>query len=162
VVAHDRLFSAARHGPEVARITFERWTLDAATKRVERRVLSEDHQEFPRFDERRTGRPYRYAYTTAFDHAVEAKPLYRYDLASGGRAVHDFGVDRVAGEAVFVPRSADAAEDDGWLITYVYDLRENRSDLVILNAGDFGGEPQAVVHLPVRVPMGFHGNWIPD
>jgi carotenoid cleavage dioxygenase len=162
VVVHERLFHRSHQGPEEGRMSFERWTLDPATRRVQRRVLSDERQEFPRHDERLTGSPYRYAYTAAFDLAPEAKPLFRYDLQTGTRLTHHFGPDRVTGEAVFVPRAADAAEDDGWLITYVYDLREQRSDLVILNAGDFDGEPQAVVHLPGRVPMGFHGNWIPD
>ena len=162
VVVHERLFHSSHQGPEPGRITFERWTLDTASRRVKRQVLSDARQEFPRFDERRTGQAYRYAYTTAFDLDTTAKPLFRYDLPSGTQATHDFGPGRVAGEAVFVPRSAESAEDDGWLITYVYDLDRERSDLVVLNAGDFEGEPQATVHLPGRVPMGFHGNWIPD
>ena len=33
------------------------------------------------------------------------------------------------------------------------------SDLVLLDAGSL--ETVAEVHLPVRVPHGFHGNWIP-
>ena len=33
-------------------------------------------------------------------------------------------------------------------------------DVVILNAQDFTGEPLATVHLPQRVPFGFHGNWV--
>jgi carotenoid cleavage dioxygenase len=65
-------------------------------------------------------------------------------------------------EPVFVPRSADAAEDDGWVMSYVYDATTDRSDVVILDAQDFGGEPVATVHLPVRVPFGFHGSWLPD
>jgi 8'-apo-carotenoid 13,14-cleaving dioxygenase len=32
----------------------------------------------------------------------------------------------------------------------------------VLNAADFTGGPEAVVHLPQRVPFGFHENWIPD
>jgi carotenoid cleavage dioxygenase len=63
---------------------------------------------------------------------------------------------------VFVPRDPTSAEDDGWLLTFVYDAGSDRSDLVVLNAGDFAGEPEAVVHLPVRVPHGFHASWIPD
>jgi carotenoid cleavage dioxygenase len=63
---------------------------------------------------------------------------------------------------VFVPRQAGGAEDEGWLLSYVYDSGTDRSDLVILNAQDLGGEPQAVIHLPWRVPHGFHGNWIAD
>jgi len=67
-----------------------------------------------------------------------------------------------ASEAVFVPRYAEAAEDDGWVLSIVYDADRDASDLVVLNAADFTGEPEAVVHLPQRVPFGFHGNWVPD
>ncbi|MEU4050520.1 carotenoid oxygenase family protein [Streptomyces olivaceus] len=31
-----------------------------------------------------------------------------------------------------------------------------------LAAQDFTGEPVARIHLPGRVPLGFHGSWIPD
>jgi carotenoid cleavage dioxygenase-like enzyme len=63
---------------------------------------------------------------------------------------------------VFVPHEPTGAEDQGWLLSYVYDMQTDRSAVVILNAQDLGGEPQAVIELPVRVPLGFHGNWIPD
>jgi carotenoid cleavage dioxygenase len=76
--------------------------------------------------------------------------------------VHDFGPGRHPGEFVFVPRGADGAEDDGWLIGLVVDMNDETTDLVILNADDFGGPPQAVIHLPHRVPPGFHGNWVAD
>ena len=68
----------------------------------------------------------------------------------------------MAGEGVFVPRSADAAEDDGWVLSIVYDAGSDSSDLVVLDAQDFSGEPVASVRLPQRVPFGFHGNWVPD
>ena len=65
-------------------------------------------------------------------------------------------------EAVFVPRSEDADEDDGWVMTYVYDASSNKTDVVIQHAQDFSGAPVATIHLPARVPFGFHGNWLPD
>ena len=65
-------------------------------------------------------------------------------------------------EPVFVPRSKDADEDDGWLMAYVHDASENRADIVVLNAQDFEAGPIATVHLPDRVPFGFHCNWVPD
>ncbi len=162
VVVHARLFDRGHGGPEISHITFERWTLDAASRRVHRKVISEANQEFPRYDERLSGKPNRYAYTAGFDHVDAPQPLYRHDLHTERTLAHHYGPHHVTGEAVFVPRKPNGAEDDGWLMSYVYDLREQRSDLVILNADDFEGEPQAVVHLPVPVPMGFHGNWIDD
>ena len=56
----------------------------------------------------------------------------------------------------------DSAEDAGWAMGLVYDDTADRSDLVILDATDPGGEPVARVHLPRRVPYGFHGSWISD
>jgi carotenoid cleavage dioxygenase-like enzyme len=35
-------------------------------------------------------------------------------------------------------------------------------DLVILDADNLAAPPAARVHLPRRVPAGFHGNWLPD
>jgi carotenoid cleavage dioxygenase-like enzyme len=64
------------------------------------------------------------------------------------------------GEPVFVPRGRQAAEGDGWVLAVVHRARENRSDLLILNAQDIAGEPEAVLELPCRVPAGFHGSWV--
>jgi len=162
VVVHARMFHRAEHGPEGdVPITFERWTLDAETRRVERAVLSDRPQEFPRFDERRTGAPYRHVYAAGFSRHHEPQPLLRHDLEEGRTLSHHFGADHVPGTFVFVPRPNSSAEDDGWLVGYVHALSEENSELVILDAQDFEGEPQAVVHLPHRVPMGFHGNWVP-
>jgi carotenoid cleavage dioxygenase len=46
-------------------------------------------------------------------------------------------------------------------MTYVYDAPTDTSDLVVLDADDLGGAPVATIHLPRRVPYGFHGNWLP-
>ena len=86
----------------------------------------------------------------------------KYDLRGGTAAVHDFGPGRLPAEPVFVPASSSAAEDEGWLLTYVYDAARDGSDLVILDAADFTGKPTATISLPQRVPFGFHGSWIPD
>ncbi|MCB1285745.1 MAG: carotenoid oxygenase family protein, partial [Microthrixaceae bacterium] len=72
------------------------------------------------------------------------------------------GPGRVAGEWVMVPRHESADEDDGWLMSLVYDAGVDRSELVVLSASDPTAGPVARVLLPNRVPHGFHGNWVPD
>ena len=59
-----------------------------------------------------------------------------------------------------MPRHDGAAEDDGWVLVLVYDHAHDASDFHILDARDVAGEPVATVHLPHRVPYGFHGNWV--
>ena len=86
----------------------------------------------------------------------------KYDLATGTTEHRQFGAGRVTDEMIFVPRSPDAGEDEGWLLSYVYDATTDRSDVVILAADDFTGDPVATIHLPQRVPFGFHGNWVPS
>lgn len=162
VVVHARIFDQSIQGPEAQKITFERWTLPRQGERVQRRVLSDLPQEFPRFDERLATQDYRYAYTVGADLSKpdSPQPLYRHDLKTGALQQHFYGEHSVTGEVVFVPRSADSAEDDGWLLSYVYNLQDHSSEVVILDAANIEGEAVARIALPARVPMGFHGNWI--
>jgi len=165
VVAHATMFAESMLGPDSKSVKFERWTLDPQARRVERKVIDPVQQEFPRFDERRIGKSYRYAYTVPLARAheafVPASHLIRHDLETGRRDIHEFGAERYPGEFVFVPAHPGAGEDEGWLMGYIIDALRQTTDLVIINARDFSGEPQAVVTIPHRVPPGFHGNWIP-
>jgi carotenoid cleavage dioxygenase-like enzyme len=65
-------------------------------------------------------------------------------------------------EAVFVPRTPDAPEGQGWLLTVQYLARQNRSDLVILDAQEVDRGPIARVMSSHRVPADFHGSWQPN
>ncbi len=167
VVAHDSMYARSTLGPDSKHSAFERWTIDPATRKTDRAMFHDCKQEFPRYDERLTCKPYRYVYSVglaAEDHVemtVGDTRLFKHDLESGTTVEHDFGANRHPGEFVFVPRSDAAAEDEGWLMGLVVDMNDEHSELVILNADDFGGEPQAIVQIPHRIPPGFHGNWVP-
>jgi carotenoid cleavage dioxygenase len=65
-------------------------------------------------------------------------------------------------EAVFVPRTPESEEDDGWLMTFVTDMGTQTSEMAIFGAQDVRAGPVATIRLPQRVPLGFHGNWIAD
>jgi carotenoid cleavage dioxygenase len=60
---------------------------------------------------------------------------------------------------VFVPAANSSAEDDGYLMTYIYDASSDSSSFVIMDAASMDSEPVASIDLP-RIPGGFHGSWI--
>jgi carotenoid cleavage dioxygenase len=162
VVRHPKMFDKDKLGPNDGTPTLERWTVDPSAGKVLEERLDDRGEEFPRVDERVVGRPHRYGYAAKVGSGFAHGPLLKHDLQAGTTSVHDFGGGRVTGEGVFVPRTADAGEDDGWVMSIVYDPESDSSDLVILDAQDFTGPPVASVRLPQRVPFGFHGNWVPE
>ena len=99
--------------------------------------------------------------SNAGDTILPSADLVRYDADRKASEAISFGRDRIVGEAVFVPRTPDAAEDDGWYMAFVNDVPNDTTDLVVLDASAPTEGPVATVHLPARVPLGFHGNWIP-
>ncbi len=172
LVRHPEGFDIRNVG--ASRPTLDRWRIDPVRGRVREERLDDRVQEFPRIDPRRTGRPHRYGYTAAVElYAPPVGPgdprpvegfsnaLLKHDLLRGTTEAHEFGRFGAVGEGVFVAAESPAAEDDGYVMAYVHDPERGAADLVILSARDFTGEPVARVHLPVRVPLGLHGNWVP-
>ena len=158
VVRHPKMFDANRIGPDEGPPTLDRWTIDRSAGKVLEDRIDDRGQEFPRVDERVVGRRHRYGYTVAFD-GVTGETLIRHDLAGGAPLTRSFGAGHNVGEFVFVPDHAGSAEDRGTLMGFVHDAATGRSDLVLLDAQTL--ETVGAVHLPARVPAGFHGNWAP-
>jgi carotenoid cleavage dioxygenase len=162
----------------VSPVTLDRWTIDPVAGKVTEQRLDDRHQEFPRVDDRTIGRRHRYGYSAVIheveqatmappggpskDGTVFSDSLLKHDLDHGSVEAHQFGPSATVGEAIFVPTSPDAGEDDGYVMAFVHDPIRRGADLVILAAQDFTAEPVARVHLPTRVPLGFHGSWISD
>ncbi|WIY02115.1 carotenoid oxygenase family protein [Amycolatopsis mongoliensis] len=159
VVRHPKMFDRELHGPDEGGPTLDRWTVDLAAGKVIEERLDDRGQEFPRVDERLVGRRHRYGYAMSADGGANpGGSLFKHDFHTGSRQERAFGAGRQPGEFVFVPSHADAAEDDGVLMGFVFDPASQRSDLTLLDAGTL--ETVAAIHLPDRVPNGFHGNWV--
>ncbi|MET0727500.1 MAG: carotenoid oxygenase family protein [Acidimicrobiales bacterium] len=166
VVRHPRMFATRTLGPDDGAPELWRWTIDTATGTVHEEQLSDQPIEFPRVDERLVGRSHRFGYASEVSRDTGENDfggrLVRIDAKTGSAQVIDLGRGRVAGEWVMVPRHEHAAEDDGWLLSLVHDAATGRSELVVLPAAEPAAGPLARVLLPTRVPLGFHGNWLPD
>ncbi|KAL4443616.1 hypothetical protein ABPG75_011353 [Micractinium tetrahymenae] len=125
--------------------------------------------DFPAVPPSLVGRPTRYAYIgnmRANDRGVpEFVGITKFDLQAGpgkdavaSHLLH--GGARLGGEAVFVPRPDGAAEDDGYLMTYVTDTQTKKSELVVYDAATMSAKPVARLRMPHTVPFGFHGGWV--
>ncbi|CDY78559.1 Lignostilbene-alpha,beta-dioxygenase and related enzymes [Caballeronia glathei] len=162
LIRHPRMFERDHHGPNEGVPVLVRWTLERSSGQLSETVLDERGNEFPRINGRFEGQSYQYAYTAHWGDQVSFGPARKHDMVRGTSEVHDYGAGRMTLEPVFVRRSDAVQEDDGWIMSYVYDGNHDLSDVVILDAQDFAGDPIATIHLPVRVPFGFHGGWAAD
>ncbi len=151
---------------DFATATLWRFTIDRASGKVTEEQLDDRPCEFGRVADSVVSLKNRYGYALNTGAGPDGEgfgnSLLKYDLTSGKALEHVFGSGHNAGEGVFAPAGPNAAEDEGFVITYVYDAARNSSDLVILDAQRFDSKPVATVRLPRRVPAGFHGSWVPD
>ncbi len=164
VVRHDSAFSdpatfGGRRPPSL-----HRWTVDVEAGSVVDEQVHGRPLELPRADARTTGRTNRYGYAVALagegnDANDFAPTLLQLDLDRGDINEHDLGRGRVPGEAIFVPAADGAGEDEGWVLSLVLDEGRGTTELLVLDATDFAGDPVASVAIPARVPVGFHGAW---
>jgi carotenoid cleavage dioxygenase-like enzyme len=143
-----------------------RLTIDVAGHRISDTPVAGMAVEFPRVNDRREALPTRFVYVPTLTGTLRVpnapsdtfNTILKVNTETGDMSRHDFG-NRVAGEAVFIPRGS--AEDDGYLAVFAYDPNNRTSDFVLLDAAHIEAEPIAVVRLPQRVPQGLHGAWMP-
>jgi len=164
VCRHERMFDPGV--TDSGRLTLRRWRVGTAgdTLSFSEDVVDDDRRgELPTRDPRRVGLPYRYGYLVTTGQRGPV-PTYRgvakQDFRTGTAQEWRAGRGQQPNEFLFVPTGQ--AEDDGYLLSYVYDAGRDRSDLVVLDARDVASGPVATVHLPTRVPYGFHATWVPE
>ena len=121
--------------------------------------------DFCRINDEMNGIRSRYQYMSAcLDQARrlgDFDAIAKYDDVTGERQIWSSGPSGHVGESVFAADPDGSAEDDGWLVNAVYDSGTDRTDVCVLDARAVEAGPIARVHLPQRMPFGFHANWFP-
>ena len=165
VCRYDTMMVSDRLGPFGDSLpTLDRWVIDPIARRVTETRIDDRPQEFPRHDPRVGLHRHRYGYTSEvhYDGVNLHGATLKVDVDTGTTQAHDYGRGRGGAEPVFVPKADSTAEDAGWILSVVYDATTDQSELCILDAEDISGPEVARIHLPQRVPYGFHGNWVSD
>ncbi len=178
--------SASVVGPEGIGLTaiggslgvLERWRIEG--ERIERVQVDERHIEYPRVDAFCEGSAFRYGYCVEmtwgdgpanaggrsgpgrWGTSVTPDGLLKFDLARNEVAAWNPGPWRSASEPIFVRATDGRSDDEGWLLTVVDDANSGTSHLYVLDASALGrGRPEAIIHLPERLPLRSHGEWVP-
>ena len=159
---HEKMFDVEQRGPNEGFPTLDRWVLNPKTGKATEQRLDDRPQEFPRMNESLIGMQHNFGYLAGISDVFRQADLIKQDLAKKTTQVRHDGENFGYGEPVFIARNDAKSEDDGYVMALRHNTETDLSDLVVLDAQDFCGEPVAVVSLPARVPNGFHGNWIAD
>jgi len=141
------------------------WSIDLEHGTVRDAQTDDRGGEFPRVNDDHATRPTRFLYNCmarTWEFEFEFHGVVKYDTETDAATEWYYGDHEVSGEHAFAPDPAGTAEDDGWLMTMVIDRTTGLADLAILDARDVASGPVARIHLPRRVPIGFHANWFPE
>lgn len=139
-------------------------------------VLLAKDCEFSRVDDRFSMRNYKHGFFNLMDPALGTEFEKIMPVMGGGHAPYNAlghlnvetgqldtyfaDTTHFIQEPVFIPRSSDAEEADGWLMALVNNYGTMGSELHIVDTKNFA-QPQAIVVLPIRLRAGLHGNWVP-
>lgn len=141
---------------------FNRFTMNLSTGTAEKNMIDGSIAgEFPVWNPLFTGVDNRYTWLGSIIEngtPYGFNALQKIDHQTGELKVHDFGAGRFTSEANFVSCGYNAAEDEGYLISIVYNHARKKSEVVILDARDMRQE-LAVIPLDNHVPFGFHGGF---
>ncbi|WVZ18497.1 hypothetical protein V8G54_005819 [Vigna mungo] len=161
------------------------WRLNMKSGEVKEKYLTgpEQYMDFPMINASFTGIKNRYAYTQVVDptesfaadipkYGALAKlyfeePCSEFPVGEARQEelirveYHRFEKDVFCTGSAFVPKEGGVEEDDGWIITFVYNEDNGISQVHIVDTKKFSGEAVAKITIPCRVPYGFHGAFMP-
>ncbi|KAK7969855.1 hypothetical protein PG988_008928 [Apiospora saccharicola] len=158
-----------------------RWQFDPAAPtgtRVAPALTWATNGEFSRIDDRVVTKTYRHFWqaridpTKPYDFAKCGPPAgglfnclghYTWDAedegAVGQEDVYFAGPTATFQEPSFIPRDG-GGEGEGYLIALLNHLDVLRNDIVIFDAQNLAAGPLATLHLPLKLKLGLHGNFV--
>ncbi|MEZ5640467.1 MAG: carotenoid oxygenase family protein, partial [Burkholderiaceae bacterium] len=124
-------------------------------------LVDDEITEFPIVSNDYVGRPYRYSFNVLYEKGEWLfRGLKRYDMHTRNTQRLEYGKGCYGSEPVVARRVGAVDEDDGYVLSFVNNMPENRSECWILPAQDIGRGPLARIVLPHRISAGTHAGWV--
>ena len=162
VIRRDSMFAGDTTGPgDMAIPQLYRWTMDLVSGRMSEELIDPRAQEFGRIDDRYWGRKNSFSVTTELFRFTGDTGIIVYD-GNGQSQEWSFGEGAATSEAVFVPHDDQACEGEGYILATATDVAKRTAKAAIFDAQYVNKGPLAEIMLPQRLPVTFHGSWIPE
>ncbi|EOD45259.1 putative lignostilbene dioxygenase protein [Neofusicoccum parvum UCRNP2] len=125
--------------------------------------------EMPKVDDRYLTKPYNTLFLSMTDTSLNREnaviggtynSVARCDVNTGKYVHWCAGPDTALHEVAFCPRSPDAPEADGWVITVANRRDIKLTSIFILDTAKIQEGPIAIIELPFRLRAGIHGSWV--
>jgi carotenoid cleavage dioxygenase-like enzyme len=137
-----------------------RWRFNMKTGETKHESIDDLCAEFPMGNFSVAGRKMRYGYYSLMNWGILGMTgLVKYDFDTGKREVFNYGNGRIGSEAPFAPKIGAKDEDDGYIVSYITDMIEKRSECAIFDAKDIAKGPVAQVLLPKQIAGSSHSYW---
>jgi len=138
-----------------------RFVFDLTSGATSLTKLSDEIVEFPVCANHVKGYPYQFAYASLFEPGQWLmNGLMKFDLSNATTNLYEYGEQCYGGEVHFAARKNSTAEDDGYLIVFVQDLKNDKSECQILDAQAIEQGPVCRIQLPERIQTGTHACWV--
>jgi carotenoid cleavage dioxygenase-like enzyme len=113
--------------------------------------------EFPRINSSYVGQFYRYVYAVRGPPGYLMDALVKIDVET--RQICGFWQESCTSpcEPIFVPKPGSAQEDDGIVLTIIFEQQTNKSFILLLDGITFKEISRG--YLPVPIPFSLHGNF---
>ena len=161
VIRHATMFEDDQSGPGgKTPPQLYRWTMNLKTGVMTEQQIDPRAQEFGRIDDRFWGRENRFSVTTELFRISGDTGLIAHYKDSESQE-WSFGQGAATSEAVFVPHDEKAADGEGYLLATATDVAKRTSKAAIFDAQHVSKGPIAQIKLPQRLPVTFHGSWVP-
>lgn len=162
VIRRDSMFASDSTGPgDMAIPQLYRWTMDLGTGAMTEELIDPRAQEFGRIDDRYWGHKNGFSVTTELFRFTGDTGIIVYD-DNGQSQEWSFGKGAATSEAVFVPYDENAGEGEGYILATATDVARRTAKAAIFDAQNVRKGPLAEIKLPQRLPVTFHGSWIPE
>ena len=145
--AYGRLFDTDWNGPFTeSPPQLTKWELNTKSGQATSTRLDDRSVEFPRINPSLVGKSNQYAYALASSNSTEPdfKEIVKYNFKNDTSEVYEYGPGKFGAEPVFVAAEGAKSEDEGYLLSLVYNQETDKSDLIILNAKEPKSGPLAL------------------